>query len=299
MWEEDRQEWTRLRTANEELHVKINKVETENKNLSTRVRILEDKLMEGNVVLQGIPDSLWEPGETTKEKVLTAIAHTIGGENFEEKMDQARKIPIKDIARIGRYSAMRMRAVLVEFYYKSDALYLLGNRTHLPNGVFIDRQYSDKTERERRKLRPILKAARNNNKYRGKCRMDGATLVIKGRNYTSDNLHDLPTDINRYSATSKISEEHNVIGFFGELNPLSNFHPTPFTIHGQKYHSTEQFIQQQKCIVFGDKESEAAIMTTKTALECKIISREIKNFDHERWKQIAKASLYSGYSCQV
>ena len=41
---------------------------------------------------------------------------------------------------------MKNRAVLVEFYYKSDAIYLLSNKTHLPKGVFVDKQYSKETE---------------------------------------------------------------------------------------------------------------------------------------------------------
>ena len=233
-----------IRGLNSELNARIVKVENENKLLTNKVRQLEDKLLEGNVIFQGVPDSIWEPSETTKEKILAAITHTISGETFEAKMDQAKRITIKHVSRLGRYTTMRNRPVLVEFYYKSDAMYLLGNRSHLPKGVFIDKQYCEETEKERHKLRPILRAARQSQNYKGKCKMDGATLIIKGRNYTSANLHTLPLEINGYSATSKTDPD--TIGFFRELNPPSNFHRTPFTIHGRSYHSSEQFIQQQK-----------------------------------------------------
>ena len=126
-------------------------------------------------------------------------------------MDQARKIPIKELHRVGKYSAMRTRPVIIEFVYKTDATYLLSNKTHLPKHVFVDRQYTEETKKERRKLCPILRATRKNDNYRGKCRMDGSTLVIKGRNYTSNNLHLLPLEINGYSATSKDDPEGNVI----------------------------------------------------------------------------------------
>ena len=277
---------------NKELHTRLRKVETDNKNLRTKVQHLEDKLLEGNIIFQGIPETLWEPSSTTKEKVLTAIANTISGENHEDKMNQARNIPIKDVTRLGRYIALRNRPVLVEFCFKSDAEYLLMNRKELPQGVFVDKQYSDDTEKERRKLRPILRAARKHENYKGKCKMDGAKLVIKGRNYDSTNLHLLPNEINGYSATSKITE--NAIGFFGELNPLSNFHPTKFIINGIDYHSSEQFIQHQKCKLFNDIESEQRILQTETAFECKSIARDIRNFDRERWKQNAKASCTLG-----
>ena len=64
---------------------------------------------------------------------------------------------------------MRNRPVLVEFHYKSDAIYLLSNKTHLPKGVYVDKQYSKDTERDHRKLCPILHAARKSENYKGKC----------------------------------------------------------------------------------------------------------------------------------
>ena len=124
--------------------------------------------------------------------------------------------------------------------------------------------------------------------------MDGPVLVIKGRNYTSDNPHSLPLEINGYSAMSKENHDENVIGFYGELNPLSNFHLTPFTINGRSYHSSEQFIQQQKCVLFGNHDTEKLIISSESALDCKILSKDIKQYDHERWKQNAKASCTPG-----
>ena len=87
---------------------------------------------------------------------------------------------------------------------------------------------------------------------------------------------------------------NNIIGFFGELNPLSNFHLAPFNINGVNYHSSEQYIQHQKCIVFGDKELKNLILKAETALECKILSHDITNYDPERWKLTAKASCTPG-----
>ena len=73
-------------------------------------------------------------------------------------------------------------------------------------------------------------AARRSENYKGKCRMDGATLVIKGKNYTTKNLYSLPAERNRYQARSKTNPD--TIESCGVLIPLSNFHPAPFTING-------------------------------------------------------------------
>ena len=122
--------------------------------------------------------------------------------------------------------------------------------------------------------------------------MDGPNLIIKGRNYISKNLYQLPEEINGFKATSKC--EGNILGFFSELNPLSNFHPTPFTINGQKYHSSEQYIQHQKCVLFGDKLTEQLILMTSSALECKVLAKDIVNFDASMWKENAHASCTPG-----
>ena len=60
-------------------------------------------------------------------------------------------------------------------------------------------------------------------------------------------------------------------------------------INGQSYHSSEQYIQHQKCLVFGDHETADSILKVETAIDYKSIGRDVKNFEPERWKQNAKA----------
>ena len=53
-------------------------------------------------------------------------------------------------------------------------------------------EYGVETEANRRKLRPIFNAARRHNDYKGKCRLEGDTLILDGKFYTVDNLYLLP-----------------------------------------------------------------------------------------------------------
>ena len=117
---------------------------------------------------------------------------------------------------------MTNRPVFVKFNLREDAKYLLKNRKHLNKGIFLDYEYTAEVDRERQLLRPILKAAREIEEFKGKCRMEGAELIIKSRRYNSQNLHALPAPLSGFNATSKSDDK--VLGFFGELNPLSNFH---------------------------------------------------------------------------
>ena len=174
------------------------------------------------------------------------------------------------------------------FYWNSrvSAEFLLENRKQLPRGVFADREYSKEIERERRLLRPILKKAKSLCDYKMKSKLEGGKLIVHGKSYLSKTVHLLPKPLTGYSVTSKESDSH--IRFFGELNPLSNFHPAPFTHGGITFHSSEQWIQYQKAKLFSDEHTAQKTLESDTALKCQHLSREIANFDHITWRDRAR-----------
>ena len=176
--------------------------------------------------------------------------------------------------------------------YKADAINLLEKKKKLPTGIYVDKEYPEEIEERRRYLRPILRAARQNPKYKGLCRMEDDVLVINSTRYTKDNLHKLPKNIDRYHSTSKRNKD--VIGFFGELNPFSNFHEVTIEVDGMTFHSTEQWIQYQKAKLFGDNETGEKIMKTTRAIECKRLSYDIEDYDEEEWKGNIEKLCYRG-----
>ena len=97
--------------------------------------------------------------------------------------------------------------------------------------------------------------------------MEGGFLVINSVKYDKNNIHELPLDI----CGSKVSSTHNdnVLGFFCELSPFSNFYPCKFTHDGITYHSSEQFIQRQKALLFDNKRLADTMPTATDALSCK------------------------------
>ena len=90
-------------------------------------------------------------------------------------------------------------------------------------------EYSDEVEQRRKALIPILKAANEHKNFKKKCKLKGDKLVIHGKKFTLDNLHNLPKELDVFKITSR--SNNNMIGFFGELNPLSNFHPCMFEVN--------------------------------------------------------------------
>ena len=122
--------------------------------------------------------------------------------------------------------------------------------------------------------------------------MENDTLVICDKHYTVNNLHQLPVEINGYKATSKSKE--GITCYFGELNPLSNFHPASFNYEGNQYHSTEQLIQHKKSQLFEDRTTEVAILASTSASEYKNKARNIRNYDRKKWEESAKTLCYEG-----
>ena len=102
-------------------------------------------------------------------------------------------------------------------------------------------------------------------------------MVLKGRTYNINTLNQLPEELNVFKVTSK--ENENTIGFFGEINPLSNFYPSSFVHEGVQYISSEQLIQANKAKLFGDTDTYNEILCCTSSLECKNLSKQIRNVD--------------------
>ena len=123
--------------------------------------------------------------------------------------------------------------------------------------------------------------------------MEGNTLWLKDKQFTMRNLHELPPELNGFEVSSK--KDKHVYAFFRELNPLRNFHPSPFEINGRHYHSSEQYIQHQKAEFLGDLTSTCKILATKMALEAKNIGRRIAGSkDKNQCNQNARDICYPG-----
>ena len=102
----------------------------------------------------------------------------------------------------------------------------------------------------------------------------------------------LPQELSGYKCT--IKEDPETIGFYGELNPMSNFYNCEFTFNNLKFHSSEQLIQFNKAKHFGDHVTMSQILYTDTPLECKQLSRDIANYDDDNWRQVAKNMCQDG-----
>ena len=281
-----------LTQENMTLSTKVNRLENEHTKLKAKVDRMESKELEYSLVINGIREYEGEDELNLIEEVYIELMATIDLRDERDRWNKVKEMPITKCKRVGRYSRDKTRPICVEFQHRLDVEYFYANRRWTRRGIFIDKAYTQEVEHKRRLLRPILKAARRLPEYQGLCRLECDELVLKGKHYSFDRLDRLPSNLNVFNLSSK--EDNHTVGFFGELSPLSNFHPANFTVNGVHYTSSEQFIQHTKALLFNDYATAKKIIDATNAMECKELSREILNFEKTTWEENAKSKCKPG-----
>lgn len=82
--------------------------------------------------------------------------------------------------------------------------------------------------------------------------------------------------------------------FWGEESPFSQFFITEFVIDNKKFNCTEQYMMYSKAITFGDSEIAKQILETQKPGKQKKLGRLVKNFDSDKWDEIAEDIVYKG-----
>ena len=241
------------------------------------------------MIIRGITEDIMDTEASTIEKIHRILLDIMNGDTDEDKLLSARRIAIKSCKRLGRFNKNRTRPVPVEFQHKEDTDFIIDNHFDLAKGIYVDCEYPADTEKKRKTLLSILKAAKRLPEYKRQSRLDDDKLVLKGRPYTVGMLNQLPDELNAFKVTS--TEDAHTVGFFGEINPLSNFHESPFTHEGTQYISSEQFIQANKAKYFGDLDTYSMILGCSTSLERKILSKQIRNVDDTKWDKSSRCCM--------
>ena len=271
----------RLNVENSALKTQVTELRNDMESIKTKLNQLENKSLEFNLIFRGVEESLNETEDVLKDKIHRIISDTYNYQDEQSHLSAARCCIIRRCKRLGGPNPHRPRPISVEFESKKDVDAILEYKYYLPKGIFADKEYCVDTERRRRILRPILCAAKMKPDLKLKSHMEYDKLVIDGKRYGMDHLDKLPQTISPINVSTKSNDK--VFGFFGELCPLSNFHPANFIHEGQSYHSSEQFIQHAKAQYFNDQETAQRILNAQSALACKQLGYYVKNFNQENW----------------
>ena len=243
-------------------------------------------------MITGIPEGPYEQYGITKLRVQEMIAVTIDSGDREDDLIKAKEVDITSCKRVGRYKHNVARPISVTFATRDDKESFLSGKRKLPSGIFANEELPPHIKKRRDRLLPIYHLAKSLPEYHDKCRLTGDKLVINGTSYRIEDTSKLPPDLAAFKSSEKSNDTHLV--FTGELRPYSNFHPSPFIINGQTFHSSEQWVQYQKALTFGDSYTANQILQTDTALECKHLSHNINGVDNEKWKSVGYELYFDG-----
>ena len=274
-----------LRDENSRLNRKVQQLTAEQSRMKQQLNKIENMALENSLIIRGLPEDIKETKQMIGEKVHGVLSKIMHGETDEIKLTNAKQITIKSSRRLGRPSRQRIHPVSIELYHRQDVDFILDNRFDLERGIYVDREYPLEVECTRKTLLPILRAAKRSSEYKKQSKLEDDKIVLKGRKYGVNTLNQLPEELNVFKVTTK--ENADTVGYFGEINPLSNFYPASFTYDGVQYISSEQFIEASKAKYFEDVDTYNQIMGCSTSLECKRASRLIRNVDVDRWELVA------------
>ena len=274
-----------LRDENSRLNRKVQQLTAEQSHMKQQLNKIENMALENSLIIRGLPEDIKETEQMIGEKVHGVLSKVMHGETDEIKLANAKQITIKSSRRLGRPNRQRICPVSIELHHRQDVDFILENRFDLERGIYVDREYPLEVERKRKTLLPILRAAKRSSEYKKQSKLEDDKIVLKGRKYGVNTLNQLPEELNVFKVATK--ENADTVGYFGEINPLSNFYPASFTYDGVQYISSEQFIQASKAKYFEDFDTYNQIMGCSTSLECKRTSRLIRNVDVNRWELVA------------
>lgn len=271
-----------------ELEIENAAMKNENVDLRERLLLLEFHQRRNNLVFDGIPEPPGpESGRDCYMKVIEILSYL-------PNLDVS-SVRIERCHRLGSKQKYRNRSIIAKFNWYGDVTDILGQRSHLPSGIYVSEDYPEEWQERRRLLRPILNLARKTS-FRDSAFMTRDKLIIDGKQFTVspiNNLAELPLELTPAASCEK--RDPNTIAFLGPHSVYSNFHSAHFIESGVRYNCAEQMIQAEKAALFKDKVALQRIMKSTSPYKIKEIGGRVRNFDREVWaknnKQIATRAV--------
>ena len=120
-WNQQRANVRELQEGTTKMTQKVRRLSEKNDILETRVKHLEQKLLENNIKVHGMKESKWELDSTHHKLVTQMLSSTVTASTEEEKLQITKNIPISSTSRVSRYNSMCSRPIRISFGCKSYA----------------------------------------------------------------------------------------------------------------------------------------------------------------------------------
>jgi ribA/ribD-fused uncharacterized protein len=260
----------------ESLRFQVNKEKKRNNILQDKLIQIESQSRRDNLLMEGIPESDHESWTECEKKVKVILEHKM-------KIQNVKDFKFVRYHRLGPKlpNTVRPRMVIFKLHWFKDREAIWNKKNELKNtNIWLKEDFPAEINRRRSVLLPIFHEARKLNKVVS-LRVD--RLVLEGKTFTVDTLSQLPDDLQPTKLATHT--ENGVTAFFRSASPLSMFHPVQIkdTDNNNIYHCGEQWLHREKALFFKDESTAADIMMAETAVECKTLGRNVKNFNDDQW----------------
>ena len=171
--------------------------------------------------------------------------------------------------RMGTYDSSRRRPIIVKFKTHRAKEVVYSRRKMLKGtGIFINLHLTDEHQRESALLDKVARYAQNSDPS---AKRQGDKIWYKHKLCTLKELS--ASDLSIHNIHQR--ENESVVGFLGQLSPLSNFFRTDLLIEGRKYENVEKYFQSKKAEMYGDMQTMSEILLQEDPVEIKKLSKRI------------------------
>ena len=164
--------------------------------------------------------------------------------------------------RVGKPQQQRGRPIIVRFHHYADRELVWSRKTLLKGKAFsIHENFASEVEFKRKLLYPILTAAKKTGNY-DRCYLNGDVLRISGKDFTVENLDDIPSDIHPSNLGVKSNNQWIIFGgIHSSYHFLSNFYSSSMTYRDITFDNLEH----AKAIEFNDIDSSEDILCAQNS----------------------------------
>ena len=141
------------------LIVENTELRKENTELRDHVSKIEISQLSNNIIITGIAEQSFETYEKTKQQIYDTFAAAIQASDptgTTSALDEAMKVDIVYCSRIGRQKLGKNRPISVTLSRRDDKEKIMGIKSKLPQGIYINNEYPIHIKRARDTLHPIL-----------------------------------------------------------------------------------------------------------------------------------------------
>lgn len=201
--------------------------------------------------------------------------------------------------RLGRFQKERNRPIIVKFFHWKDRelVWNMRHELHTQSDVTVTEDWPAEMLERRKVLFPIYHAAKAekdpiNGNPKNAVKIVKDRLLLNGSMFSTDNLDKLPDHLQPASVSTP--SKGNVVAFFTASSPLSNHHPSPFSLDGNTYNCAEQYLMYQKAVRFNDMSTATKILQETNPVKQKGLGKDIAGFKKVVWDNAVPRILLRG-----